>query len=200
MEINELKDLLKEHGVEEKGSFGAKNVKIIIILNSDATMEIMSGSDVDNETAFVFNIELPYEVNNFVHPEQLSEKFVEYLCKKYDMSWDHDSELMTEMSEFEGNGIYYDYNGITEDLKILEKKQENAKFFYDFHDFIKDKIFICPALPVNTDDGSDDTTLYDEGKWAYAKLVPIEKIISIINFNGDIKQDNKPSNNRRLKM
>lgn len=200
MEINELKDLLKEDGVEEKGLFGNSNIKLSIVLNSGATMEIISYSDVDNEKAFVFNIELPYEVNNFVHPEQLSEKFTEFLCEKYDMSWEHDSEFMTEMSNFEGNGSYYDYNGITEDLKILERNKENAKFFDDFSEFMKDKIFICPALPINTDDGSDDTTLYDEGKWAYAKLVPIEKIISIIDFNGGIKQDNKISNTRRPKM
>lgn len=199
MEINEIKDLLKEHGVEQKAAFGAKSIKVSIVLNSGATMDIISSSDIDNETCFIFNINLPYELNNFVHPEQFSEKFTEHLCNKYNMSWEHDHDFMMEMSSFYGNGSYYDYNGRTEDLKILDKNEDNAKFFDEFSEFISNKVFICPALPINIDDGNDDTTLYDEGSWAYAKFVPIEKIKAIIDFNGDIKIENKIINRPKIR-
>lgn len=199
MEINELREFFKDNAIEENSSINKnKQFKVEITLCSGANFKIFGSDSPMTETLFSFAIDVPYKVENYVHTEEITEEFTKYLTNKYNKGWDNDPDFMEEMFMMDAHQTYYDNNGITPEIKIINKNKDNEKYFDDFNEFIKDKIFICPALPKNIDDGSDDTTLYDEGHQAYAKLVPIEKIKDIINFNGGIKCENKI--NRRPKM
>lgn len=200
MEINELRKILKDNSVEEMSSVKKnKQFKVEFTLDSGATFKVFGNDNPITETLFSFVIDVPYKVENYVHTEEITEKFTEYLTNKYDKGWDNDPDFMEEMFMMDAHQTYYDNDGINPEIKIISKNSNNEKYFDDFNEFIKDKIFTCPALPKSIDDGTDNITLYDEGHQAYAKLVPIEKIRDIIDFNGGIKLENKVSNRPKMK-
>lgn len=199
MEINELRKFLKDNVVEEKSSLKGQHFELEIMLNSGVNFKIFGIDNPETDKLFAFHVEVPYEVENYIHTEEITEKFTEYLTNKYDKGWDNDSDFMEEMFMMDAHQTYYNNDGSTPEIEIISKNSNNEKYFDDFNEFIRDKIFICPALPKNIDNNTDNTTVYDEGKWAYVKLTPIEKVKNVIDFNGGINLENKILNRPKMK-
>ena len=169
------------------------------MLNSGVNFKIFGIDNPETDKLFAFYVEMPYEVDNYTHTENITENFTEYLCEKYDKNWENDPDFMQEMFMMDTHQTYYNNDGYTPEIEIISKNSNNEKYFDDFNEFIKDKIFICPALPKNTHDATDSTTIYDEGKWAYVKLAPIEKVKNVIDFNGGIKLENQMLNKPKMR-
>lgn len=199
MEINELRKFLKDNVVEKKSSLKDQDFELEIMLNSGVNFKIFGIDNPETDKLFAFYVEMPYEVDNYTHTENITENFTEYLCEKYDKNWENDPDFMQEMFMMDTHQTYYNNDGYTPEIEIISKNSNNEKYFDDFNEFIKDKIFICPALPKNTHDATDSTTIYDEGKWAYVKLAPIEKVKNVIDFNGGIKLENQMLNKPKMR-
>lgn len=194
MNKQEIKDFIFSNAIKKSNE---KYLTLELTLNSVVSLKLSSFDiNSENDNFCYLNVETPYEVNNLVPPDLFQEFFAEHLAKKYNKDWFNDADFMIKTTQLD---IYPDYISMDNygNFTLLDKSDNNSEFYDEFKLFLSDKVFQCPAIPPGFMSKDDNTFIqHDEGNWAYCKNVSLDKLVSLINFNGGLKLENK----RKLKI
>lgn len=198
MNTIELKDFILNNSINDSEDSDRKCIDIILESGVAINISIKEKefNKINEEIFCSVIINIADEVSNFVKPQNIDSAFTDYLFEKNKNTWDGNVSILMKIMSVQAVPDYIRRKD-SYTFEIAEKNEANSEFYKEIQDFMQEKIFRCPAVPKDfiSDEAYEEL---DEGKYARYKLVSLEKINRLIDFNGGIVIENKI--NRRPKM